>query len=48
MNLHNNIIKTWNSAKEATQFYNASKGTIQKVCSGRFMTALGYKWKYAD
>ena len=48
MDLHDNIIKTWNSAKEATQFYNASKGTIQKVCSGRFMTALGYKWKYAD
>lgn len=48
MDLNNNVIKIWNSVKEATIFYNSGKETIRAACVGRNMTALGYKWKYMD
>jgi len=48
MDLNNNIIKIWNSVKEATIFYNSRKETIRAACVGTDMTVLGYKWKYMN
>ena len=37
-------IRSWNSIKEAGNFYKTSH--IQEVCSGKKHTAKNYIWKY--
>lgn len=44
----NIFIKTWNSEKEASQFYNKKSSHICDVCKGKRNYALGFIWKYAD
>lgn len=47
MNLNNDVIKTFNSIKEAYNFLNKQQsGHIASVCNGQRKTAYGYKWKY--
>ena len=47
---NNNILKTFNSLKEAAQFLNKNKTTassgISKCLHGRKKSAYGYKWKF--
>lgn len=44
------IIKVWNSIKEASEFLNVSAGSIGNVLSesNRQKTCKGYKWKYEN
>lgn len=46
--INGNLIKTWNCAKYASEFYNLSNGNIINVCKGRQKTAKGFVWKYAE
>ena len=47
---NNNILKTFNSLKEAAQFLNKNKTTansnISSCLHGKSMSAYGYKWKF--
>ena len=47
---NNNILKTFNSLKEAAQFLNKNKTTASSVISsclhGKSKSAYGYKWKF--
>ena len=47
---NNNILKTFNSLKEAAQFLNKNKTTassgISKCLHGKSKSAYGYKWKF--
>lgn len=45
--LDGNIIKQFQSITEASEYLNASSGTICMALNGRRKTAYGYKWKYA-
>lgn len=38
--------ETFNSLKEACQKYHISKGNLSEVCSGKRLTAGGYRWSY--
>lgn len=40
------IIKIYNSAKEASKELHCDSSSIQKVCRGQRKTCAGYKWKY--
>lgn len=42
------IIKRFNSAKEAEQELNLHKGSVSKVCKGKRKTTGGYEWRYAN
>lgn len=44
----NNIIKIWNSIKEASISLNIAFGSISRVCNGLHKTCGGYGWRYAD
>lgn len=44
--LDGKLIKTWNSAEEASQHGFGSVGSIRECCSGKNETHIGYKWKY--
>lgn len=46
--LAGNIIKTYKSVLEATKAVGASDGSITKVCKGKQLTCLGFKWKYTN
>jgi len=50
MDKQNNIIKVWDSIKEAAEALNISHGNISAVCRGvkHRPTAAGYKWKLVD
>ena len=41
-----NIIKIWNSGKEASLTLNIDAATISRCCKGKQKTAGGFKWKY--
>lgn len=46
LDLKGNIIKEFNSIREAEYITGISNATISKVCRGIGKTANGYKWKY--
>lgn len=48
MDLEGNIIKVWNSLKEASEALGLSKGNLTTTCKGRYKTCGGYKWSYYD
>lgn len=41
-----NLIKVWNSCKEAALFYDVTFQAIQKAISGKYKTCCGFSWKY--
>lgn len=43
---NNNLINTFNSAKDASSKMLVSIEAIRKACSGKYKTLLGYIWKY--
>lgn len=45
---NNNLIKKWNSAKEAADALGKGASTIRSAARGDRKTAYGYKWKYGD
>ena len=45
---NNNLIKKWNSAKEAAEVLGKEASTIRSAARGSRKTAYGYKWKYEE
>ena len=46
--LQGNLIKRWESIKEAGQTLNIHRGNISWCCKEKNKTAGGYIWKYAN
>ena len=46
VSLNDNLIKVWQSATEASKFFNVSSVAIRRCCSGLSKTSKGYKWYY--
>lgn len=44
--LDGNLIKVWNSVKEASTTLKLKSGNIASCCSGRLKTAYGFIWKH--
>ena len=44
----NEILKIWNSVKEASEILNIDSTGISHCLSGRYKTSHGYKWDYVD
>ncbi len=42
------FIKKWNSATEAATHFNVGPEMISGCCTGRFKTAVGFKWEYDE
>lgn len=47
-NLNGELIKTFESIKQATKELRIEKSSIIKVCKGKQKTAGGFTWSYAD
>ena len=43
-----NVIKVWNSMKEASETLGIDKSSISMVCHGKRHVAGGYYWKYVS
>lgn len=41
-----NLIKVWNSCKEAAIFYSVTFQSIQRAISGKYNTCCGFIWRY--
>lgn len=49
LDLNNNIIKIWNSARGVSRFYNKKMHQhIIECCKNKQKTAYNYKWKYYE
>ena len=48
--LEGNLVKEWNSIREAYYNTNISRNCISRCCRNKpsYITAGGYKWKYKD
>lgn len=46
--LNNNIIKIWNSIREASRNTNINSSHISKCCKGLLRTSGGYIWRYSN
>lgn len=47
LDLNGSILKEWNSASEATNYFNSPKGdTIGRCCRGEISTAFGFRWVF--
>lgn len=44
--LEGNFIKTWNSAREASKYYNIDEGNITQCCRKRSKSCNGFIWRY--
>jgi hypothetical protein len=44
LDLNNNYIKTWNSAREASTILNIHRGNISSVITNNKKSAGGFKW----
>lgn len=42
-----NLIKEWNSQKEASEQLRLNQGSISNCCNGKAPTAYGYVWKFS-
>lgn len=42
------LLRTWDTLKEAAQYYNVNPSNISHACRGRNKTSCGYKWKYCE
>jgi hypothetical protein len=48
LTLEGDFIRTWPSGKEAARALGSKfSGSISSCASGRFPTALGFKWRYS-
>ncbi len=45
-NLDNNLIKEWNSIKEACIYMSTTPSNLSCALTGKSKTACGFKWKY--
>lgn len=48
LSLDGEIIKMWDSAQQAQNETNFSKGNIISCCRGRYKQAYGFIWKYGE
>lgn len=46
LDLENNLIKEWDSMRNASRNLNINISNISRCCKGEFKTAGGYIWKY--
>lgn len=46
--IDNNIIRKWNSIKEASESLNICNVAIFNCCKGKSKTCNGYRWEYAN
>ena len=46
--INNNLIRVWDSLKEAAEQLNINHSKISLVCRGKRKTTGGYIWRYAD
>jgi len=46
LDFDDNVLKIWNSAKEAQRETGLSQGNISRCCNGNYKQAYGFKWKY--
>ena len=46
LDINNNIIQTYNTIKDASEYNNISSPGITNVCKGKQKTAGGFKWEY--
>ena len=44
----NEIIKTWNTVKEAVEYTGITRANITQVANGSYLTAGGFIWRYAN
>jgi group I intron endonuclease len=44
--IQGNILNSFNSLKEASEYIGTGKGNISNCCNGRTKTVKGYVWKY--
>lgn len=42
----NQVIKTFDSVRQASELFECSPGTISRACTGKRKTSYGYKWKH--
>lgn len=42
------LVREWNSIKEAADYLNKSNSLIIKCCKGKIPYGYGYKWKYKN
>ena len=43
-----NLIKIWESIKQASEFYKVSRTCIKDCCTGRQKSCKGFVWKYYE
>lgn len=48
LDAQNNIIKTWDSIREATKSLNINGTLIIRCCKNKGKTAGGYRWQYVE
>lgn len=46
LNLDNEIIKVWDSARQIQRETKLSQGNISRCCNGKYKQAYGFKWEY--
>ena len=46
--LQGNFIKSWAGGTEIEKVTGFARSNISKCCSGKYKTAYGYKWQYAN
>lgn len=46
--LNGNLLKEWNSLKEAAEYYNSISGSINNCLKGLSCSAIGYFWRYKN
>lgn len=46
--LSNNFIRNWDSIIDASRTLSIDRSSIQICCAGKYKTAGGYIWRYAD
>jgi hypothetical protein len=46
LTLDGEVIKTWKSLKEVSEYLLINRNSIRMVCNGQRKTAGGYKWKF--
>lgn len=42
------VIRKWNSVRAAARHFKSSAGNIVSACRGKYKTACGYQWAYAE
>lgn len=43
--LNGNLVRVWNSGREAEKYYNVGKGNVSQAVSGAIKTLKGFIWK---